>query len=77
MQVSGLPVQVHLSKIQLQELLLGFGLTIRDLDFVCFTEYEEVTLPPFLLGSCMETDDTRMIDATLNNFFHIIEEHVK
>jgi hypothetical protein len=76
-QVSGLPVQGHFTKKQLQQLLLGLGLTLRDHELACFTEHAENPLPPFLLDSCMEAADIEVINTTLDNFFDIIDDHVK
>ena len=45
-QVSGLPQQVHLHKSQVQELLLGLALAIRDIRLVCFTDHKKTPLPP-------------------------------
>ena len=45
-----------LNKNQLQELLLGVGLCLRDYE-LSFTDQSETTLPDFLANSKMNGDD--------------------
>ena len=77
LQVSGLPRQVHLHKNQLQQLLLGIAFSLRDLEFVCFTDHEETPLPQFLVGSHMEATDSQEISTALERLFQIVESHIK
>lgn len=72
-QVAGLPTQALLPKKQLHEVLLGLGLILRDHQFACFTNYEETSVPQFLVESCMEAADDDMIDSILNKFVKVIE----
>jgi hypothetical protein len=48
---------VTLNKNQLQELLLGVGLYLRDLELACFTDHDETPVPEYLVKSCMAADD--------------------
>lgn len=77
LEVSGLARQIRLNKNQLQQLLLGAGLLIRDLEFSCFTDVDETPLPHFVLFSCMETEDVEAIESTLNAMLKIICDHLK
>ena len=77
LQVSGLTIQIHLNKIQLQQLLLGIGLLIRDLQFCCFTNQSETALPEFLLESCMAKEDALAIGAILDKLSKIVYNYLK
>ena len=74
-QISKLPSQLHLPKKQLQELLLGLGLTLRDHNFACFSE-ADTPLPQFIAESCMEYGDIVQIDAILKKLQMFVEELV-
>ena len=52
-EASGLSEQASLNKNQLQELLLGVGLYIRDHTFACFTDFGETPVPRYLKKSKM------------------------
>ena len=75
-QVSLLPSQVHLHKNQLQQLLLGLALTLRDHEIACFSE-EDTPLPKFLAESCMEAADLGDIGDILERMFQIADDHVE
>ena len=76
MQISGVTTQAHLNKNQLQQLLLGIAFVLRDLDFTCFADPEEI-LPNFLVESCMEKEDALVIAATVDKLSRIIFDHLK
>lgn len=76
-QVSGLTTQMHPNKQQLQQLLLGIGLLLRDLEFSCFTDTCETPIPGFLMESCMDKDDTEAIGTTLNKLFNVVYNYLK
>jgi len=76
-KVSGLSNQVHTNKIQLQELLLGIGLFLRDLEFSCFMDPTETTLPDQLADSCMEASDAESIGEIVENFFKVIQNQLE
>lgn len=76
LQVSRLPRQ-NLHKNQLQQLLLGIAFSLRDLEFVCFTDHEETPLPQFLMGSHMAAEDSQEIATALERLFKVVEDHIK
>ena len=76
-QVSGLSKQVYLHKNQLQELLLGLALAIRDARLACITDHEETPLPPFLLESHLDEDDLQKVGALVDAIFQVIDDHIK
>lgn len=75
MQISALPTQVHLHKNQLQQLLLGLALTLRDFEIACFSE-DQTPLPQFLAKSCMKAADIGEIGDILESLFQIIDNYV-
>jgi hypothetical protein len=77
LQVSGMATQLHLNKNQLQQLLLGIGLLLRDLEFCCFTDTGESPIPSFLVESCMEKEDIEAIATTLNKLFNAVYNDLK
>lgn len=76
-QVSGLITQVHLNKTQVQQLLLGIGFLLRDLEFSCFTDTSEIAIPGFLMESCMDKEDTEVIAAILSKVFNAVYDELK
>jgi hypothetical protein len=77
LQVSGLITQVHLNKTQVQQLLLGIGFLLRDLEFCCFTDTNEIVIPGFLVESCMNKEDIEIIAAILNKVFNAVYDELK
>ena len=75
-QISGIATQVHLNKNQLQQLLLGIAFVLRDLDFACFADPEEI-LPTFLEKSCMKKEDALAIAAAVDKLSKAIFENIK
>ena len=45
------------NKNQLQELLLGLGIFLRDVHLACFTDHEETPVPDYIANSCMVAAD--------------------
>lgn len=76
-QVTGIATQIHFNKNQLQQLLLGFGLLLRDLEFCLFTDTDETPIPSFLANSCMVKEDALVIKATLDKLYKLVHDHVK
>lgn len=64
-KVLGLSKQRSLNKNLLQELLLGVGLYIRDLQLACFTDHEEISIPDYLANTNMATNDVDPINRIL------------
>lgn len=60
------------NKNQLQALLLGVGLYLWDLDFVCFTDYEETPVPDYLAQSKMVAGDADCIEEILRSLLDIV-----
>ena len=56
-KASGLLNQIPLNKNQVQELLLGVALFLRDLEFACFVDHDRVHVPDYIVNSCMQSDD--------------------
>ena len=75
--MSGLSKQAHLHNNQLQELLLGLVLAIRDARLVCITDHEETPIPPFLLESHMDKDDLQKAGTLVDGIFQVIDDHIK
>jgi len=63
--------------MQLQELLLGIALFIRDLEFSCFVDPTETTLPDQLADSCMEPSDAESIGGIVESFFKVIQNQLE
>ena len=76
-EVSELTRQSRLNKNQLQQLLLGAGLLIRDLEFSCFTNVDETPMPPFVLHGCMEEKDAEAVERTLDAMLEIVCNHLE
>jgi hypothetical protein len=73
-KVSGLS-KTSLNKNKLQELLLGVGLFIRDLELTQFREPDEPPLPEFLINSCMVADDANSIAGVLRSLSDYVMKH--
>jgi hypothetical protein len=59
--------QTYPNKDQLQAVLLGIGLFIRDLQLSCFTESEEMTGPGYIAESCMVAEDNDSITKVIES----------
>jgi hypothetical protein len=77
LKASSLPNQVHFNKNQLQELLLGVALFLRDLELSCFVDHKETPIPPFLINSCMEVTDVDPIGEVVETILRAMEEQSK
>ena len=75
LEVSELTRQSCLNKNQLQQLLLGAGLLIRDLQFLCFTNVDEKPMPHFVLHGCMEEKDAEAVKKILDAMLEIVCNH--
>ena len=62
------------NKNQLQELLLGAGICIRDHDLACFTDYEDTPVPDYLVSSKMAARDVDSIRVALNLLFDALQD---
>jgi hypothetical protein len=56
-RAAALPKQRLLNKNQLQELLLGIGLYLRDHELACFTDHSETPVPDHIANSKMAATD--------------------
>ena len=65
--------QIDTNKNQLQELLLGVALVLRDLEFSCFVDHNETPVPGYIIESCMEPDDVEAITALMK----ILSDHLE
>ena len=75
-KTSGLSSQT-VSKNQLQGLLLGTGLLIRDLELACFTDHGEIPVPDYLVDSCMAPSDTDSITQVLKAISNILHNNME
>ena len=76
-KASGLCNQIPLNKNQVQELLLGVALFLRDLEFCCFVNHNEVHIPDYVANSCMETDDLGSISNIVDILLRTIQNQIK
>jgi len=65
--------QRYLNKNQLQELLLGVGLYIRDLELSKYTDHEETPVPGYLSKSKMAISDVELIERMLQQLFDALK----
>jgi hypothetical protein len=68
LKISGLSKQKSLNKNQLQELLLGVGLYLRDLELAHFTDHGETSVPDYLANSEMTESDADPLNRVLQLF---------
>ena len=68
--------QKFLNKNQLQELLLGLGLYLRDYEFSCFAD-PELELPGFLVESKMAKEDDTSINRVLQLLSEVLNQETK
>jgi hypothetical protein len=64
-KVFALPKQSAANKNTLQELLLGIGLLLRDLELVCFADHEETPVPNYLINSCITATDADSVTRAM------------
>jgi len=64
-KASALTNQPYLNKNQLQALLLGLALILRDLELSCFVDQNETSVPEHLVNSCMKPDDIGSVASIL------------
>lgn len=77
-KVSGLHKQASPNKNQIQELLLGIGLALRDLDFVNFVEdYEAVFVPPYLISSAMEAKHLPELAKAIDGIQKVVQHYLR
>jgi hypothetical protein len=76
LKTSGLSNQVHLNKNQLQELLLGVALILRDLELSCFVDHE-VTVPGYITNGCIKPSDIENIGRVVETLLKVIQEQLE
>jgi hypothetical protein len=58
-------------------LLLGVALVLRDLEFSCFVDHDEVTVPGYIINDCMQPDDIEPIGRVVETLLKVIQEQLK
>lgn len=77
-KASGLQKQKTLNKNQIQELLLGIGLALRDLYFANFIEdYDKSQVPAYFLTSKMVKEDHSELQKAVNTVQKVVQHHLK
>ena len=76
-KVSGLSNQIPVNKNQLQELLLGIALYLRDLEYSCFVDSSEITVPDYINNSYMEPTDAQSIARIVESFFKAVQNQLE
>lgn len=76
-KASGLLNQIPLNKNQVQELLLGVALFLRDLEFACFVDHDEVHVPDYIVNSCMQSDDLSPIANVVDTLLRAIQDQIE
>ena len=76
-KASNLANEVPLNKNQLQELLLGVGLVLRDIEISCFVEAEGTSIPAYLVNSCMEATDLDSIGNVVEAISRVVQEQLE
>ena len=61
-----------ISKSQLQSLLLGAGLFLRDLEYSCFSDHEEITIPNYLVNTLMTPKDADPVTKLLQSIHDVM-----
>ena len=75
---SGLHKRKSLNKNQIQELLLGIGLALRDLEFVNFVEdYDETPVPAYLISSTLAAEDLSELEKAMDTIQKVVQHHLK
>lgn len=76
-KVSGLPNQIPINKNQLQELLLGIALFLRDLEMSCFMDPSETTIPPYIADGCLQPSDAGTIGDIVNILYKVVRNQLE
>ena len=77
-KATGLHKQTPINKNQIQELLLGIGLSLRDLDFANFLDdYDEVLVPPYLISSRLLAEDLQELEKVMNTVQKVVQHHLR
>lgn len=63
-----------LNKNQLQQLLLGIGLYLRDIEITCFTDLEEESFPDYLVGSKIIAGDSDSLKRILELLSDVVNQ---
>jgi len=75
---SSLYKQKSLNKNQIQELLLGIGLALRDLEFVNFVEdYDKTPVPSYLLYSNLAAGDLPELQKAMDTVQKVVQHHLR
>jgi hypothetical protein len=73
---SALHKQKSLNKNQIQGLLLGIGLALRDLEFVNFVDdYEETPVPAYLIKSTLAAKDLSELEKAMRTVQEVVQNH--
>jgi hypothetical protein len=75
-KTSGLSNQIPVNKNQLQELLLGIALILRDLEFSCFMDPDRA-IPDYLTNSCMAPTDAESIAKIVDTLFQVVQDQLE
>ena len=74
----GLSKQASFNKNQVQELLLGIGLALRDLEFANFVEdYDETPVPAYIVNSSMLAKDLSELEKAMETVYKVVNYHLK
>jgi hypothetical protein len=74
----GLSKQSSFNKNQVQELLLGIGLTLRDLEFANFLEdYNVIPVPAYLVDSKLLATDLPEVGKAMDAIHKAVQFHLK
>ena len=76
-KASSLANQIPLNKNQLQELLLGIALVLRDIELSCFVEVEGTSIPLYLVNSCMVATDLDSIVNVVETISKVVQEQLE
>jgi len=76
-KASGLSNQIPLNKNQVQELLLGVALFLRDLEFSCFVNHDEVPVPDYIANSCMQAGDHDSISDVVRTLLGAVQGQIE
>jgi len=76
-KASGLLNQIPLNKNQVQELLLGVALFLRDLELCCFVDHDEVHVPGYIANSCIQADDLGSIANVVDTLLRATQDQIR
>jgi len=74
---SGLSNEMPLNKNQLQELLLGIALFLRDLEYSCFVDHEEISVPSYIINGCLQPTDLEPIADVVDTLIRVVRDQLK